>query len=81
MGSFFYLHKLICILSYSLHEAKLFNKCLVIFYVFAGMGVVSSTHVEMHYVPAFLVGVWSTRVKIHFLSKLAKDAFGQPKLR
>ena len=49
-----------------------------IFCVFAGMGEVSSTHVEMR---AFLIGVWSTGVKIHFLSNLAWKAFGQPKLR
>ena len=50
---------------------------LDIFWVFAGI----EKHIEMHYVLIFLRVVWSTHVKIHFLSKLARDAFGQIMLR
>ena len=35
-----------------------------------------TTHVEMHYMFAFLGVVWSTHVKIHFISKLLRGAFG-----
>ena len=41
------------ILSYSWQDASLVNSCLVTHSVFAGMGRVSSTHVEMHYVHFF----------------------------
>jgi hypothetical protein len=73
-------HKLRCILSYSWHDAGMVNiyldKCCLI----DGMGGFSSTRVEMYYVRAFLIG-FGQLVKIHFLSKLAWEAFGQLKLR
>ena len=46
----FGLHKLRCILSYSWLDAGVGNTFLDIFCVFAGMGGVSSTHVEKHLV-------------------------------
>ena len=66
---------------YSWHDSDMVKTCLHKFCVFAFKLGVSSTHVQMQYVRAFLVGVWSTGVKIHFLSNLAWEAFGQPKLR
>ena len=52
--------------------------CLDIFCVFAVKLGVSSTHVQMHYVRAFLVAFLSTGVMIHFLSRLALKAFCVP---
>ena len=52
------------------------------FWVFAGMGSVWSTQVELHFFVLLVMGrVCSTQVEIHFVSPLTWDGFGQHNLR